>query len=358
MKKASIVTLNGYFNYGNRLQNYALQETLKKYNLEVDTLRITRIPKKEIIKPILRNVKNCVKSPSKYMLEKKRHEIFMHFSNTYINEQLNEYFLEDDLTFLNKHTDYFISGSDQVWNPDMNKLSSKFFLEFAEDEKKIAYSPSFGIEKLSMDVSKKYKKWISDIPYLSVREHEGADLIEQLTSRHAEVLVDPTMLLTREEWLEVANAAKNKPKNKYILTYFLGGIPEKHEKEIFDLSKRYSIPIINLGDIEEAETYKTGPSEFIDYINDSSIFFTDSFHGVVFSILLNTPFVVYERITASSTMYSRIETILDKFDLREREVDNIDFADDIFTIDYSHTLSVLTKEREKSDTFLKKALKL
>src|SRR5699024_11251798 len=169
---------------------------------------------------------------------------------------------------------------------------------------------------------------------------------------HAEVLVDPTMLLTREEWLEVANVAKNKPKNKYILTYFLGGIPEKHEKEIFDLSKRYSMPIINLGDIEEAETYKTGPSEFIDYINDSSIFFTDSFHGVVFSILLNTPFVVYDRATASSTMYSRIETILNKLNLREREVDNIDFADDIFTIDYSHTLSVLTKEREKSDTFL------
>src|SRR5699024_10465285 len=198
-----------------------------------------------------------------------------------------------------------------------------------------------------MDVSKKYKKWISDIPYLSVREHEGADLIEQLTSRNAEVLVDQTMLLTREEWLEVANAAKNKTKNKYILTYFLGGIPEKHEKEIFDLSKRYSIPIINLGDIEEAETYKTGPSEFIDYINDSSIFFTDSFHGVVFSILLNTPFVVYDRVTSSSTMYSRIETILDKFDLREREEKNIDFSTDILTVDYTHTLPVLAKEKEQ-----------
>jgi len=358
MKKATIVTLNGYFNYGNRLQNFALQEALKKYNLEVDTLRITRTQKKEKLKPFLRNVRDYVKAPSKYKLEKKRNEVFTSFSHKYITEQSEEYFLGDDLTFLNEQTDYFIAGSDQVWNPNMNKVSSKYFLQFANPDKRITYSPSFGVGELSSSVAEKYKKWIEGIPYLSVRENEGAKLIKQLTNRDAEVLVDPTMLLTREEWLEIAKEANNKPKGNYILTYFLGGIPEKHQKNIYNLSKQYSMPIINLGDIKEEETYKTGPSEFIDYINDSSIFFTDSFHGVVFSILLDTPFVVYERVTSSSTMYSRIETILDKFDLREREEKNIDFSTDILTVDYTHTLPVLAKEKEQSDNFLRNALKL
>lgn len=358
MKKASIVTLNGYFNYGNRLQNYALQEALKKYNLEVDTLRITRTSKKETVKPFLRNVRDYIKDASNYKLEKKRNEIFMNFSNTYINERPQEYYLDDDLTFLNSEVDYFVAGSDQVWNPNMNKLSSKYFLEFADEDKKIAYAPSIGVGELSDNAAMKYKNWIDGIPYLSVREHEGAELIESLNGRHAEVLVDPTMLLTRDEWLKITKDASNKPKGKFILTYFLGGIPEQHQKEIYDLSERYSMPIINLGDINEEETYKTGPSEFVDYINDSSIFFTDSFHGVVFSILLDTPFVVYERITSSSTMYSRIETILDKFDLRKREVDNIDFSDDVFAVDYSHTISILEEEKRQADDFLKNALSI
>src|SRR5690625_4583090 len=156
MKKATIVTLNGYFNYGNRLQNFALQEALKKYDLEVDTLRINRTPNKEVLKPILRNVRNYIKDPSRYHLEKQRKEIFTRFSNDYINEQAEEYFLEDDITFLNEQTDYFIVGSDQVWNPNMNKVSSKFFLEFADNDKSIAYSPSFGVAELSHEVADKY----------------------------------------------------------------------------------------------------------------------------------------------------------------------------------------------------------
>lgn len=356
MKKASIVTLNGYFNYGNRLQNYALQEALKKYNVQVDTLRVTRTSQKETIKPILRSWRDYLKDSSAFKLEKQRNEIFMKFSNDYINERPQEYFLDDDLSFLNKEVDYFVTGSDQVWNPNMNKVSSKYFLEFADKQKRIAYAPSFGIAELSEKVVINYKKWIKEITHLSVREHEGAELIESLTGREAEVLVDPTMLLTKEEWLDIAKPAKNKPDKKYILTYFLGGIPEQHKKEIFELSEHHSMPIINLGDISDEETYKTGPSEFVDYINDSSIFFTDSFHGVVFSILLDTPFIVYERITNNSTMYSRIATILDKFTLRNREVGNIDFRQDVFSVDYSHTHPILENERDNANRFLKRAL--
>jgi exopolysaccharide biosynthesis predicted pyruvyltransferase EpsI len=105
-------------------------------------------------------------------------------------------------------------------------------------------------------------------------------------------LADPILLLTKEKWLSIAKEASNKPKDKYLLTYFLGGIPTQYKKEIKKTAKENNLEIINLGDIKEKDTYQTGPSEFIDYINNCSVMFTDSFHGTVFSILFEKPFVV------------------------------------------------------------------
>ena len=108
--------------------------------------------------------------------------------------------------------------------------------------------------------------------------------------------------------------------------------------------------------MKDKKTYKTGPGEFIDYINSASVFFTDSFHGVVFSILMQTPFVVYERISKSSSMYSRIETLLDMFELRSREANNARDKKDIFNIDFSHIQPILEYERKKALDYLKNAL--
>ena len=118
-----------------------------------------------------------------------------------------------------------------------------------------------------------------------------------------------------------------------MLTYFLGGIREK-------------------------DSCTTGPSEFIDYINSCSIFCTNSFHGAVFSILLEKPFIVYERQGTFLSMYSRINTLLDKFDLNSRKIENIRSNNDIFNIDYSHVPSILERERKKSFDYLKEALNI
>lgn len=154
---------------------------------------------------------------------------------------------------------------------------------------------------------------------LSVREEAGAKIIKDLTGRDAEVLVDPTMMLTREKWLSIAKEAPNKPKGKYLLTYFLGGVPSKYKRQIKNIAERNNLEIINLADIRDKETYITGPSEFIDYINSCSILCTDFFHGTVFSILMEKPFIVFERMGTSSSMFSRINTLLDKFDLNSRK---------------------------------------
>ena len=134
--------------------------------------------------------------------------------------------------------------------------------------------------------------------------------------------------------MRISKESPNKPKGKYLLTYFLGVIPDKYEKQIEDIVSRNNLEIVNLGNIKEKVTYETGPCEFIDLINDCSVFCTDSFHGTVFSILLEKPFVVYERI-GSTSIYSRIKILIDKFDLDSRNSENIS-SEELFKIEFLH----------------------
>lgn len=377
MNKIAIITLNGYFNYGNRLQNYALQESLKILDNGVDSILI----KNESIKKVkyrmgYRIKNNLYSSPSKIMRKiknkielklnnksfsesnTKRTEIFKEFTNNYINETKYGVSNNNILGNLSDRYDYFVTGSDQVWNPSYNNGSSIYFLTFAPKEKRIAYAPSFGVSEIKPEFIDNYKKWISSMSKLSVREDDGAKIIKELTGRDAPVLVDPTLLLTKEKWLSISKEASNKPKGKYLLTYFLGGIPREYKKQVHDIVKRNNLEVINLGDIKERETYETGPSEFIDYINSCSLFLTDSFHGAVFSILLEKPFIVYERVGTSLSMYSRINTLLNKFNLESRKVENIKKGQDVFHIDYSHIPPILEEERNKAFDYLKEALNI
>ena len=337
MNKIGIVTLNGYFNYGNRLQNYALQETLKSFGCDVETIIIDNETKYQKsnnnkIHPLKRisNVKNKPLKDIVYRIQDRvwtlthkkeilkskaiREDIFINFTKTYIKET--------DFTLSNKNMsehllqtyDYFVAGSDQVWNPSYNYGSSLYFLTFAEKNKRIAYAPSFGVSKIPEEVIENYRTWLNGIDKLSVREDDGARIIKEITGRDVPVVVDPTLLLTKEKWMAISREAVSKPKGKYLLTYFLGNVPERYRKVIRSIAKSNNLEIVSLGDIKDKNAYRTGPSEFIDYINSASILCTDSFHGCAFSILMETPFIVFNRISSQS-MFSRIDTLLNKFGL-------------------------------------------
>lgn len=368
MKKVAILTLNGYYNYGNRLQNYALQESLKSLGFMVETIIYARSSQKltlservqflrdNSIKDIYSKINSKIWKSIRKESIKKRTNIFKKFTCDYIKE--TDYFISRDnipSDIADKY-DYFVTGSDQVWNPSSLGGSSIYFLTFAPKHKRIAYAPSFGVSEIKPEYKEKYKEWISEIPWLSVREDDGARIIKELTGRDAPVLVDPTLLLTKEKWLSIAKEAKNKPKGNYLLTYFLGGIPPKYKKQIKKIAKVNNLEVINLADIRDKETYRTGPSEFIDYINSCSVFCTDSFHGAVFSILFEKPFIVYERMGSTLSMFSRIETLLKKFKLESRKAENIKSNEDVFNIDFSHVPAILEAERKKSYDFLKEAL--
>lgn len=367
MKKIGIVTINDNNNYGNRLQNYALQEILKSLSLDAITI------KNITIRPLslrLSNTKAMTASQviskiySKFLKknhieqlngkENKRQQNFTDFTNNYMKESEFTISSKSVPNNIQEKFSFFIAGSDQGWNPNYRYGSSIDFLTFAPSEKRISYAASFGISQIPEKYVGDYSQWLSEISYISVREQAGAKIVKDLIGREASVLADPTLLLSKEKWLTVSKKANNRPDKPYLLTYFLGGPSEETRKKLEKIAKNKNMTLINLGDITETETFEAGPSEFLDYINNASAFFTDSFHGVVFSIIFKTPFIVYKRISSGPSMYSRIETILDNFDMKNREANG--FNEDIFSMDFSCTHEVLKREYERSIKYLKNAL--
>lgn len=371
MKKVGIITLNGYFNYGNRLQNYALQETIKSFGFEVETIinntknlstnkkNKIKIIKEKSVKEVLESGFRKVVSHVYYnKLREERTQLFKKFSSVYISEtdySISESNIPSDI--LDEYS-YFVTGSDQVWNPNYKKGSSIEFLTFSPPEKRIAYAPSFGISKIPVEFVNNYRQWLSEMAHLSVRENAGANIIKELTGRDAPVVLDPTMMLTKEKWLSISKESKHKPEKKYLLTYFLGDIPKERMKNLREIAEKNDLEIIHLAQIKDKKHYLSGPSEFIDYINTASVFCTDSFHGAVFSILLDTPFIVYNREGNSPSMNSRVDTLLRTFKLESRVAENIKTNTQIFDIDYSHIDPILEKEQKKSRNYLKSALNL
>ncbi|MEK5052435.1 polysaccharide pyruvyl transferase family protein [Niallia sp. FSL K6-0212] len=378
MKKIGILTINDYDNYGNRLQNYASQEVLKSLGFSVET--VIHKTKKDMKTSSLEKMKNLkglsVSEISKrfnnkwkkYLYNKKVKDIkpkrlraFKEFTDTYISETdyyITAEYIPDDLG--NKY-DYFVTGSDQVWNPTFTdrRYSTIDFLTFAPKEKRISYAASFGVSEIPNEFVEEYTGLISGMNKISVREQAGAEIVKKLTKKNATVLVDPTMMLTKDKWLSISKKPKTKlTRNKYLLTYFLGKQSKVNKKIINEIARKNNLEIINLADVEDKEAFITGPSEFIDFINSASVFCTNSFHGVVFSILLETPFIVFPREGTVMSMNSRIDTLLSTFNLQTRTISNINTNEQVFEMDYTHTKSILEKERKKAINFLKDALQV
>jgi hypothetical protein len=371
VRKIGIITINDYNNYGNRLQNYATQEVIKSIGFEVETIVNSPYVKKRVIerlktadkKTYSRLIKIALNKVRKKVyitkveqnfekLTKARNDVFREFTKINITETSFSISPDNVPPELEGKYHRLVVGSDQVWNPFFRVESPLDFLTFAPREKRVSYSASFGISELPDEYVENYRKWLSELANISVREEAGAMIVKSLTGREATVLVDPTLMLNKEQWIAVSKRANNKTNNAYLLTYFLGSLPESKVDWIKDVAKSRGLEIVNMADISDEKHYCTGPGEFIDYIDGCSIFCTDSFHGAVFSILFEKPFIVFDRESKTLSMNSRMDTLLSKFQLECRKWENISNTKKYFEIEYSHIPKILKDERNKALNFL------
>lgn len=339
-RKIGIITLNGYFNFGNRLQNYALTKVLEKKEFDVYT--IWRKNKIEILKDI-------IKSNLFFIKKYKRFSRFYRFSKKNMKEILNESNLDG--------LDYFVVGSDQVWNYKLIDKDKTWF--FARGGKKtISYSASLGTAEMPLEFKEKFYNMIKDYDAISVREKSGESIINSLGySREIKTLIDPTMLLDIEDWNECIKNVKLKLPKKYIFVYFLGNISIDYKIQIEKFAKSNNCEIINILD-EKNEFYDAGPMEFVYLIKNSFMVCTDSFHASVFSFLFDIPFVIFKRFGdgISNDLYTRLENLIKTFQLENREFNGIEITLDNLNNDYSKGHKILIDEKKKSHDFLDRNL--
>ena len=193
---------------------------------------------------------------------------------------------------------------------------------------------------------------------ISVREDKGKELAEQLTGRtDIGVHVDPTFLLTAEDWKKVEKKPPMYKGEKYILKYFLGEKNSEVNQQLEKYAVAHQLQIIDVIS-PDSPYYNIGPSEFLYLERNAELIVTDSFHSCVFAIIYQKPFIVAERKEKNlQGMGSRIDTLLKKFHLEDRKYFNVDLEDIIYSeINYDEIGNVLEIEKNKSFQYLKKYL--
>lgn len=337
MKKIGILTLNGNVNYGNRLQNYALKKVLENLSFKVETIWFADFKFR---------LKSFLKKLIFYKAKFRRQRKFSKFTDKFLdvkfykNSQISDKY------------DYFVVGSDQVWNYNFSSYNKKMFLDFSPKEKNISYAASIGVDKISEEYREEFQQGLCNFKSISVREDKAKELVEELTNRHdIEVLVDPTMLLSAEEWEGLARKPKCLKNDKFILNYFLGELSQERKNEIEKIALENDCQVINILDTN-SKFYECGPREFLYLEKNAFLVCTDSFHSSVFAFLFNRPFVVFDREDKEEKMGSRIDTLINKFKLQNRKY-NGEITIDNIKHDYSNAYKILEDEKIKSFEFLK-----
>lgn len=357
MKTVAIVTIyDSNPNYGNKLQNYASVQILKKMGYKVRTL-ITE-PQSSVI---LIRIKCLINAILGYKFRSKKTQLVWKKQIRF--QKFNEKYLNPDDAYIKKNSvgnyDFYCIGSDQVWNPEgferHDFKKDLFLLTFTSSEKKVCMAPSFGVETLPCKWIEWFKEQLSTYKYLSVREEAGAKIIGELTGKKANVVIDPTLMVEKNEWLKIAKKPNVFPDDAYVLTYFIGGMRSDVRKQLEEYALEKNLKVYNLLDVSQPDLYITDPCEFLYLISHASLVLTDSFHACVFSILFSIPFYVYNRLGVEESMNSRIDTLLNLLKLN-RKCEWSKYTNDIWEHDYTEAYKVLEFEREKAVLFLKESL--
>ncbi|MGN1139132.1 MAG: polysaccharide pyruvyl transferase family protein [Ruminococcus sp.] len=341
MKNVAILTIfNNNNNYGGVLQAFALHKKVKELGYNADVLYYVN-GKNPVYPSAKEQLKQYgVKDILKKVTEKAQAKIFNgKVNNIFVNravlfdkfrkEHISTNGPFDDSTLVKSRDRYFayISGSDQIWNP--NAAREGFLLSMIDDNhRKIAYAASIGRSVLSAHESEVMIPLIKRYDSVSVREKTAQKLLAQKGVENVKTVLDPTLILDKREWQNLCVPVEKK--RKYVLCYFFSE-NRKYREEIDGYCKKndldlYYIPYANQCYIHGDHKGKgikqenVGPVEFLSLINNAEAVFTDSFHGTVFSIIFNKNFVVYERDkkSHSSSKNSRIYDLLGAVGLDNR----------------------------------------
>lgn len=365
--KIDIITRHGTSNYGSLLQTYATQIILSNLGYDSEVIDYIKYEERGKNKAetflkrskiwnknrFTRLIYKIIQTPNHVIMYNKFKKFRMN-----LLKMTKEYGSLEELKKYCPEADIYCTGSDQVWGKiGTDEFDKTYFLDFVPQNKKcISYSASFGNDDICSNLKKELQKLLEKYDNLMVREESAIRIIEKYTNKSAKLVLDPTLLLSTEQWQNMTT--KIKETEKYILVYQL------HDNKDFErYAKKFSIyKRLKLIRISPSihNIFKTGklkwlpsPEEFITYFANAEYILTDSFHATVFSLIFNKRFINI----LPSTTGTRIINILDIVGLQDRILKDFDDFKSIDRyIDFKKINKIIEKKRDESLDMLKKAL--
>lgn len=331
-------------NYGTVLQNYALQTFLRSFGFETFLIR-TDIPlgcsRLDYYKSLLQ--KNGFFSLACYFKSRLFCKIARKISSEnknddkrnfpdFVNKNFNPIKIFRSLSELESDcpmADIYISGSDQVWNTygeNYNTVSEQikaYLLSFVPDSaKKISCAASFGKSSLAVEFESLFKKELSRFDFISCREKSGVEICKRLGFENAVLQQDPTMILSSDEYKKIASKSLV-PKKPYILLYLLGNDTDFSTRRLKQFAKLKNLEVVYVpaNEAQKINFYKkTFPTveEWLGLYENASAVVTNSFHGTVFSLIFNKPFLSVHQTGKFEDQNVRIDSLLEDFGLKNR----------------------------------------
>lgn len=371
-------------NYGGMLQAYATCALLDSENYEYELIRYgKKRTTLEKVKSLPRLFNHILLNDKYEALVKKlgemthpevaknnrtRLDAFSKFREMHFTKMSDVYATYRDLCDGAGKYSAVMTGSDQLWSPA--GLPTNFYnLMFVPEEiRKISFASSFGVKEIPWYQRKRTKEYLERIPYISMRENRGAEIVRELTGRTVPVLMDPVFYFDKQQWETLIPMGKPQFED-YIFCYFLGSNPE-HRKVAARLAEETGKKIVTLRHLDryvpEDESfgdyapYDVGPVQFLNLLRNAAMVCTDSFHGSAFSIIHEKQFVVFDRYENNSrhSKNSRIDSLCFNLGLGNRrwsaDADIVSVMND--EIPYDAVQQKLAGYRQNMKDYLTEAL--
>ena len=363
VNSVGILTWHYYTNYGSALQAYALQQTIESLGYNVKIINY-RNPKYGIIN----HNKERLKIVLSQTLGKSNGKIGVRFAYPFLSFQENFfhqtrlYNSVTELNAINGDYDTIIFGSDQIWAPNVfNDIYMGSFIS-GESTKLVSYAASIGLNSIPDELVSVYKKMLARFKAISVREEIGKILLEEKCGIAASVVLDPTLLLSNDNYNRIERKPKQTIESKYLFCYFLN---ENHQYRdtVIKCAESYGLRIVGISqnnrDLSWMKILQAiGPQEFLWLIHHAEVVFTDSYHGTIFSILFQKKFYTFERFKSESTVNqnSRIYQLSKYIGTDSFIVTNTESIQDKLVIDWNSVSDQIRSLRVLSMNYLKGAL--
>lgn len=326
MKSIGIITIHKINNYGSVFQAYALQKACEDLGYKVEIIDYDfpnsfHIPQKYASKVDTQpNEPKWIKFLYAFDLIK-QHKGIRNFVLKYQSLSKNQYSSPSDLEIAPPHYDVYITGSDQLWNPRHCNADPAFMLHFAPDTAlKISYAASIGTNSIPSELKSQYQKLLGRYAHIAVRENSGASVVKEIAGKEATVVLDPTLLLDKNQWNQIATP-RRLFKKKYILCYFLNytfnafpyvdHLAEYMQKQTGYEIVRVARPPHKLGLPHTHYRVGASPEDFLALIRDAEMVLTTSFHGTAFAVNYGKPVftVVQDRNASDSRQVSLMQNL-------------------------------------------------